>query len=516
MPDGPRLLGRFPDGTDSVTASEQPPTAAQQSSARWRVDLTASTDGSMASRGVLSTLGLLFQGGLRFATSWLVGRLAGQAVLGSVQAAISTGTLLALLWPTTSGSAASKYLARARGAGDLEELHAVATHLRRRTLLAAAAVAVLAVPAWLLLDDGLLRDAVWVAVFAAAYSGYSFTRGVFFGVGQVRRATTWDGIGAALGLVGLAVALLLGVRGTALIAPIAGAYLLYSIAGWPRGPSVVPRRELRRELDHMILLGAAGTIASTGFLQIAMVVAKGAGSPDEAGQFAAAMVTATPASLLASSLGLVLFPALAQAWGRGDRDTFRAQTNQATRVLVLVMLTIFGSLILTSRLVIDLVWGSEFSRSATLFPILIGAVLTTNLAIASVNALITRSHRAMLVTSGASIAGLVVGCVTWLVLVPRSGVLGVAVGFLLGSLVNGLVPLIVEWRVGGHAWAGLALRLGAGIVIIGSGFTLQRLFDLPAATDPLVAGLFCLLWWTLSRRDLSLLPFRGSFSRKRP
>jgi putative peptidoglycan lipid II flippase len=92
----------------------------------------------------------------------------------------------------------------------------------------------------------------------------------------------------------------------------------------------------------------------------------------------------------------------------------------------------------------------------------------------------------------------------------------VAVGFLLGSLVNGLVPLIVEWRVGGHAWARLALRLGAGIVIIASGFTLQRLFDLPAATDPLVAILFCLLWWALSRRDLRLLPFPASFSRKRP
>jgi putative peptidoglycan lipid II flippase len=470
----------------------------------------------MASRGVLSTLGLLFQGGLRFVTSWLVGRLAGQAVLGSVQAAISTGTLLALLWPTTSGSAASKYLARARGAGDLEELHAVAAHLRRRTLLAGLAVAVLALPAWLLLDDGILRDAVWVALFAAAYSGYSFTRGVFFGVGQVRRATMWDGIGALLGLVGLAVALLLGVRGTALIAPIACAYLLYSVAGWPRGPAVAPRRELRRELDHMILLGVAGTIASTGFLQIAMVVAKGAGTPDEAGQFAAAMVTATPASLLASSLGLVLFPALAQAWGRGDRDTFRTQTDQATRVLVLVMLTIFGSLILMSRLVIHLVWGSQFSDSATLFPILIGAVLTTNLAIASVNALVTRTHRAMLLTSGASVAGLVAGSAVWFLLVPGNGVLGVAIGFLVGSLVNGLVPLVVEWRVGRHAWAGLLLRLVVGIAAVTAGLAVQRLLRLPPASDPVVAAVFCLLWWALSRRDLQLLPFRAAFTRKRP
>lgn len=497
-----------------MTASEERPVPSSRPGRRWRVDLSAPTDGSLASRGALSTLGLMFQGMLRFATSWLVGRLAGQAALGTVQAAISTGTLLALLWPTTAGSAASKYLARARGAGDEEELHAVATHLRRRTAEAALIVALLALPTWLLLDDGRLADAVWVGVFAAAYSGYSFTRGVFFGAGQVRRATTWDGLGSLLGLAGLAAALLLGLRGTILIAPIAGAYLLYSIAGWPRGPAVTPTRPLRRELDHMILLGVAGTIASTGFLQIAMVVAKGAGTPADAGQFAAAMVTATPASLLASSLGLVLFPALAQTWGRGDRELFRVQTDQATRILVLVMVTIFGSLILMTRLVIQVIWGSEFSDSAALFPILIAAVLTTNLAIASVNALVTRTHRAMLVTSGASVAGLVVGSVTWLVLVPRTGVLGVAIGFLVGSLVNGLVPLIVEWRVGRHAWSTLALRLAAGVVVIAVGFTLQRALRLPPVTDPLVALAFCLVWWGISKRDLRLLPSYSSFTRR--
>ena len=42
----------------------------------------------------------------------------------------------------------------------------------------------------------------------------------------------------------------------------------------------------------MIMLGVAGTIASTGFLQIAMIVAKASGGSAEAGEFAAAMVTA--------------------------------------------------------------------------------------------------------------------------------------------------------------------------------------------------------------------------------
>lgn len=473
---------------------------------RWRLDLSTPTDGSLASRGALSTTGLASQGVLRFATSWLVGRLAGQAALGTVQAAISTGTLLALLWPTTSGSAASKYLARARGAGDQAELYAVATHLRRRVALAALVVALLALPAWLVLDHGLLGDAVWVAAFAAAYSGYSFARGVFFGAGQVRRATAWDVIGAGLGLVGLAVALALGLRGTALLLPIAGAYLLYTAAGWPRSPSVPVPPALGRELDQMIMLGVAGTIASTGFLQIAMIVAKASGGAAEAGAFAAAMVTATPASMLAASLGLVLFPALAQAWGRGDKDLFRRQTDQAFRVLVLVMVLVLGALVLMTRLVMRVVWGEGFADSSAVFPVLIAAILVTSLAIASVNALTTRTHRAMVITSGASVSGLVVGALVWLAVVPQLGMLGVAVGYLAGSLVNGIVPIVVEWRVGGHAWGRVVLRLGLGGLMVAVAFVGQRVLQLPIASDLLVAALFGVIWLAMSRRDLELVP----------
>ena len=186
-----------------------------------------------------------------------------------MQSAISTGTLLALLWPTTTGSAASKYLARARGAGDSEEVSAVAAHLSRRTLQAVLLIALLGIPIWVFLDDGSAASALPVVAFAAAYSGYSYTRGVQFGLGQVERATTWDVISASLGLVSVAVALAVGVRGTALLLPLVLSYSVYTIAGWPRAASGGSSpRPLRRELDHFVLLGVTGTIASTGFLQL--------------------------------------------------------------------------------------------------------------------------------------------------------------------------------------------------------------------------------------------------------
>src|SRR4051794_24368074 len=86
-----------------------------------RIRLDEPTVGSMRSRALLSTAGVGAQGLLRFGTSVLLAHAAGAAVVGQVSAVIATGTFLALLWPTSAGSAASKYVARARGGGRFDE-----------------------------------------------------------------------------------------------------------------------------------------------------------------------------------------------------------------------------------------------------------------------------------------------------------------------------------------------------------------------------------------------------------
>ena len=472
---------------------------------------------TLAQRGALSAVGLFAQGMLRFATSWLIGRVAGKVVLGTVQAAISTASLLALMWPTTTGSAASKYLARARGSGDDEELHAVAAHFRRRALQSGLLLAAVAVPFWVYYDHGRWRDGVYVAIFTAAYAGYSFSRGVQFGTGQVARATTWDIISALTGLMALTLALAAGVRGVALVLPLALSYGAYTVAGWPRGvrTSALLDPALRREMDNVVALGVAGTLANAGFLQIAMIVAR-AIDPLQAGQFAAAMVTATPASMLAASLSLVLFPALAEAWGRGDKRLFRAQTDQATRVLVLVMVSLFGGIILCSRLIMTVLWGKEFDPNSLILPLLVFAIMLTNVAVASVNALATRSQRAMMLTSGASMAGLAVGATVWWLVTPVLGVTGVAVGFLLGSAVSASAPLLAEWWVGRHSWLSLAVRGLAGAALLVALFVAERRLDIPLWWEPVVAALFCLVWWCVSYRDLRLLPLPPSVKGRLP
>ena len=466
--------------------------------------LDAPTTGSMRSRTLLSTVGTGVQGGLRFVLSVVIGRIGGPVVLGVVNSAIAAAMFLSLLWPASSGSAASKFVARARGAGRNEEAGIIAAHLGRRTVVASVLLAVLGAAGWATVGKGSLVDGLCVAALVAGYSGYGFVRGVQFGSGQVARATGWDVISVSIGLAGVLVALAAGVRGTALVLPLAVGYGAYALAGWPPGLKARPERALRRELDVFVLLGVTTMMASGGFLQLSMVVARTSDTAVQAGQYASALSLATPASLLAGSMSLVLFPAMAESWGRGDHERFMRQTDHAMRLMVLTLVAVFGSLILCSRLLVDVIFGAKYAEARQLLPILLVAVLAISLAVAPVTAMTTRSQRGMAINSAGSIAGLIVGIVVWGVLVPSHGVFGVAIGYLCGALVMAAVPVAAVWLDGQH-WLPMMLRTGAGLATVGFLLWMQRSLDLPLWSDPGFALVYLCGWVLLSWRDARVL-----------
>lgn len=460
--------------------------------------------GSLASRGLLGAVGVGVQGVQRFLITFLVAHVAGRDAVGVVATAVSTALLLSLLWPTTTGSAASKFVAIARGAGDKVQTRVVAAQLARRTIAATLLLAGAAVPLWMVLDGGSLVDAACVAALVVGYCGYSFTRGLQFGVGQVARATAWDIISAVGGLAGLLVVLLGGARGPVLLLPLAAAYGLYALAGWPHGARGRPSAALRRELDGHVAVGVLGTVASTGFLQLSLIVARAVDGTAGAGQYAVALSLATPASLLAGSLSLVLFPSMAEAWGRGDVAGLRRQTDRATRALIVVMVSIFGTLTVCSRLLVSVLYRAEYRPAADVLPVLLMAVLATTLAVATVNALTTRSQRGVVVASTAAVVGMLVGIVVWAVLAPHYGIMGVAIGYLCGTATIAAIPFVAVWRLEHHEWAALTGRLLAGIVLIVALVVVQRSLGTSHWTDPAFAAVFVLGWSALMYRDIGV------------
>ncbi len=459
---------------------------------------------SLAGQGALSAASVAVQGLSRLLTSLLIGRLAGPAVLGAVMSAIAVAQIAVLCGPGALGSAASKFVARARGAGLPEERAAVLAQLSRLTLIATVCLLAVATPTWWFVSDGDARGLIGIVVLVTGYAGYSFVRGVYYGSGDILKATRWDVAASSIALVGVLVSLVAGVRSTLLILPMAGAYLLFALAGWPYRARGRTEKQLGREISGFVGLATIGTLAGAGFLQASVVLARVTEGQVGAGQYAAALALATPGSLVAAALSLVLYPSMSAAFGRGDHASIRRQTDLATRWLSLVMVAVFGALALSSELIVSAVWGEQFRRASDVLPLLLCGVLATTLAVPSVNSLTSRNQKGMATGTGISLAGLLVGGVVWLVAVPRFGIIAVAGGYLAAAVTTCVVALALASRREGLSWSGLALRLtSASVVLIGLGLLQQRE---PVALwqGPALSAAFCVLWLAGNVRELPL------------
>ena len=232
---------------------------------------------------MLSTLGILVQGGVRFVFSVLVGNAFGKLVLGAANAAISLALFASLVHPSAAAQTATKFVARARGARDFDGL--------------AAAFGPRQVDRCVVGGPGCGRcagrprragtgavESVLTGALVIAYSGYMFTRGVLFGSGSVQRATVWDLISSAVSLSALAAVVLAGETAWILL-PLVLGYAVYVAANLPRRSRMRVPAELRREMNGFLGLTLVNSLATGGFLQLSMVAAQ-YWDPEGAGAFA--------------------------------------------------------------------------------------------------------------------------------------------------------------------------------------------------------------------------------------
>lgn len=471
-----------------------------------RTDLSHTDQLSIAHRGILSTISVAIQGVVRFVYSVLIGRLLGPAVLAATNSAISLAVFAALLWPSATASAATKFIARAQGAGDDQLAARTSTYLGRGALLSGAALAIpVGVYSYLVQAPGDILTALLVMALLIAWSGYTFVRGVYFSTGQVARATVWDALSALIAIGALACVAFLGWTSIVLL-PLTIGYAGYAIAGWPRrGPRLRLPKDLSREMNEFIVWSAVGALAIGGFIQLSMLIATAVGSATDAGMYAAALSLATPAAMLGSVLALLLFPAMARATGRNDLAAVRFQADRATRGLVSTVSPLFGAIALLSGPLVEIVFGAAYRPAAGLLPILLCSSLLVTLNVASVNALTASTRRGIRVPTLISLCGMAVGLGLMVVLIPVMGVAGVATGYLGGTVIIGFGPIVVVWVRNRMPWTGLWLRFVAGVVAAVAIYLAGRAMSWGIAGDLAGTLVFLAVWFLLMRKDLTVI-----------
>lgn len=460
-----------------------------------RLDLTTPASNPRVPNIVLSTTGVFAQGIVRFVYSIIVAATMSAAVLGELNALISLAMLASMLWPTAAAFAATKYVALARGGDDHERAVAVAALLRRRVVTSSLTLAVpVGALAIVVVDDASWFQAAQTVALLVAYSLYTFVRGVIYGVQQVARATLWDVVTALVALIGLSLVTVADEPSVVLL-PLVGCYACYAVVNWPKAGRSALDDSHRRELDRFVAYGVVGVLASAGLPQVAMVVAKVATDAEQAGQLAAALSLATPTAMLASAVTLVMSPAIAQMVGREKVSLAQHHTHRATQALIAVMIGLFGSLILLSRLLVDVFYPVGYDEAATLLPLLLVAVLVPTIATAATTFLLVARANGQRIFAAVNVSGFVLGIGAMTVLLARDhDTRSVALGYLFGSGVVGLVPLGIVWRSERRVWGGPSLKIVVGGALIGAGLLAEAHLGSSTSTQILVTLLFLALW----------------------
>lgn len=449
--------------------------------------------------GALAFVSTFSQGASRLVWNVLIGRFGGPGLLGVTQSAMATASLGSLFLPASAGSAASKYVAYFRGKGETQTARAVASFIATRALLATAIISCGALGALVLLQHAELDVAFVSLALIIGVSGQVFVRGLHYGAGQVRRQAAWDVISGVVSTMLVLGLLVFGVRSVWILMPVAIANLLFTVVSWPRGSSHGLGRQIRREIDGFLLLGVVGTVASSGFLQSAVLAARATNGTNYAGEFAAALSLVTPISLIAVTISLVLFPAMAAEHGSGVPFAVRDRTSVSTQYLITIMVGLFLAIGILSGPLTALVWGPKFKEADEILLFLLLAVVLNAISMPSVSALTSRSNRGMAISAGSSVVGLVSGVITWIVLGAILPSHFIPIGYLIGAAVTAAIPYGIVWRADRHRWARQTALIFSSLVVAVALITSLNVLASPLWIR-LIAMTAALAIWLLVRR----------------
>ncbi|MBO3143348.1 lipopolysaccharide biosynthesis protein [Dermatophilus congolensis] len=461
---------------------------------RSPINLHQPTDHHLTRRGITSFIGLASQGAIRLAITIIIGRYAGASALGLVATGQATAQLLILLWPTTAGQAASRFLAQARGRNNHNEIDTIATHLNHRVITTALLLALISIPITLTRANDPL-SATCVALFLLGIAGQQYTRGIHYGVGAVTRVVTLDCALSLFGLFGVVVAISLDITDLRLLIPPALGFLLLTAACWPWHTPHPPlptaqTHALTREIDRFVTLGALGSLASAGLVQLSVLIASTHGHT-AAGAYSAAWNLAIPLTLLSGALSLVLYPNMAEAFGRKDNTAVTTQLDRGVRGLTFLVLPLVVVASLLAPEIIQTFYGPAFTQSAPIMATLLLAVLITMIAVPCVNAITAGSRNGILYTTIASLAGLATAATVW-TLSPRSwGIEAVAIGYLVGVSTTSSATIARAWQKYQMRWTAEAALVISAVMVTFLAATLTNLETLPRIG---IAALIVLAW----------------------
>ncbi|KRF04280.1 hypothetical protein ASH00_14330 [Arthrobacter sp. Soil782] len=441
------------------------------------------------------------QGLTRLAYSILVGRILGPAALGELASVLALSSFLVLFWPSAGGNAAGKFIAMARGEGDLNSARST-----QRFVAVSSAIggAILAVVASLVVSfqfgagwfAGLMAGALTLSL-----AGYNFSRGLRVGYGHFRTTALWDIIASTVSLTLLTGVLVAG-WSALLLAPLITGYAIFAITAWPFGSVGRLDSVRRKEILRFTAWSSLNIMAAGGLLQLSIVLARQWASTAELGFYGAAVQLATPASMLSSAMLTAMGPTLVTRYASGDLTGMRQELARIMNITVAFFMPLFAIGVFWAQAVMFVVFGPDFAAGAVYLGLLFIAVSATsfNAANARLNGTEARGIREL---AAVNVVSLVLGLAIMAWLGPILGAFGSAVGYMTGALVSSVVPFLIVWRRDSMPWFPVLGRLLTAYVLMAGALFGQKLTDGSQWWNVACTVAFILIWSLINRASFS-------------
>lgn len=225
-----------------------------------------------------------------------------------------------------------------------------------------------------------------------------------------------------------------------------------------------------RRMIPFALFAIVGMAASMGRSQVSTIVVSSNLDVFSAGLYSSVFSLLTPLYLLPRALSLVIFPTMSRAYGAGDEKSNSLLLNQSTAWLTVGMGFICGlSILLAPSLLLFVLGSGEYMAMITAFRLLVISAYVSITTIPIVNAL--SSTRYVHIPNIAAVVALLANIVVWQWLLPDSGINGVALGYLVGTVLNAAIPIFYgirnfKFQLGGYLKSVISLAIVLCIVLI--------------------------------------------------
>ncbi len=326
----------------------------------------------------------------------------------------------------------------------------------------------------LLRDPSLVTPLRVVALVVPAYALYAVNVGFFNGL---RRFTVQAGLDClystlrvtlTLGDVALGLGVVGAVGGFATAACFILGLSMWLVHRAPRPDGPFETRELLRFGGWLLLLTLVANLVLTVDLWAVKRLSDPALANAAAGIYRAALTLSQLLYQLLIPLALVLFPSLSHLGRRPDPAAARGMVRGALRYLVVVVLPGAALLAAMGPELIGLLYGRAYLEGGTLLRFLGPAYALWTCAYVLATALAGAGDpRAGVGVLAVGLAAQITGC---LLLFPRSGISGAAMGDLIGMGAALIAGLVLAGRKFGNVipWASAArgLLLGAGLFLL--------------------------------------------------